>query len=230
MRTKLLLVGLGLLAGLSGCATPEIAGPPEPVVAEGELMKANLAGSWERDYSRDDDVNATLQRAYNLLARTVSDQRLGVPSRTGMSARQANALVALARLAELITRPDVLTISQTDYEISVSRKDDFSMLCQFYDSGPKATDSPYGRELCGWQGRDLVSVLRLPEGLKVVHQFTLSDDEERMRVVTTVSSPTSPVPFTLRRFYRKFDRLPPEYNCIETLSMKRVCSTGELEL
>ncbi len=204
--------------------------PPEPELPPGELMRANLAGSWERDYARDDDVNTTLQRAYNLLAKTVSDQRLGNPSRTGMSPRQASALVALARLAELITRPDVLTISQTDYEISVSRKDDFSMLCQFFDSGPKSTNSPYGRETCAWQGRDLVSVLRLPEGLKVVHQFTLSDDEERMRVVTTVSSPISPVPFTLRRFYRKFDRLPPEYNCIETLSMKRVCSTGDLEL
>ena len=58
----------------------------------------------------------------------------------------------------------------------------------------------------------------------------MSDDEERLRIITTVASPISPVPFTLRRFYRKFDRLPPEYNCIETLSMKRVCSTGELEL
>ncbi|MDJ0916260.1 MAG: hypothetical protein QNJ05_00765 [Woeseiaceae bacterium] len=225
-----LLINLALCVGLVGCAAPRMAPPPAPELPPGELMRANLAGSWERDYSRDDDVNTTLQRAYNLLAKSVADQRLGTPNRSGMSPRQASALVALARLAELITRPDVLTISQTDHEISVSRKDDFSMLCQFFDTGPKSTSSAYGRETCGWQGRDLVSVLQLPEGLKVVHQFTLSEDEERLRVVTTVSSPTSPVPFSLRRFYRKFERLPPEYNCIETLSMKRVCSTGELEL
>jgi hypothetical protein len=49
-------------------------------------------------------------------------------------------------------------------------------------------------------------------------------------VVTTVSSSTARIPFTLSRFYRKFERLPPDFNCIETLSMKRVCSTGEIEL
>jgi hypothetical protein len=193
-------------------------------------MPISLAGSWERDYSRDDDVGATLQRAYNMLAQSVADERMGMPSRSGLSSRQASALLALARLAELITRPDVLTVSQTDHEISVARKDDYSMLCQFYDAGPKPTDSPYGVEICAWEGSDLVSLLQLPEGLRVVHRFTMSDDGQRMRIITTVSSPTSPVPFTLRRFYRKFDRLPPEYNCIETLSMKRVCSTGELEL
>ena len=224
------MIAAMLILGSGGCATPDIAGPPAPVLKPGELMPVSLAGSWERDYSRDDDVGATLQRAYNLLAKSVADQRMGVPSRNGLSPRQASALVALARLAELITRPDVLTVSQTDHEISVARKDDFSMLCQFFDFGPKGTDSPYGTEVCAWDGRDLVSLLRLPEGLRIQHRFTLSDDEERLRIITTVASPISPVPFTLRRFYRKFDRLPPEYNCIETLSMKRVCSTGELEL
>lgn len=219
-----------LILCAAGCAAPEIAGPPAPALPAGELMPVSLAGSWERDYSRDDDVNATLQRAYNMLARSVADQRMGVPSRNGLSPRQASALLALARLAERITRPDVLTVAQTDHEISVSRKDDFSMLCQFFESGPKSTDSPYGTEICAWEERDLVSLLLLPEGLRVAHRFTLSDDGERLRIITTVSSPISPVPFTLRRFYRKFDRLPPEYNCIETLSMKRVCSTGELEL
>jgi len=48
--------------------------------------------------------------------------------------------------------------------------------------------------------------------------------------VTTVSSSTSRVPFTLRRFYTRFQRPAPDYKCIETLSMKRVCSTGELVL
>ena len=53
----------------------------------------------------------------------------------------ADSLVALARLAELITRPDVLTIVQDDYEIRVDRKDDFSMLCAFYDGVATSIES-----------------------------------------------------------------------------------------
>ena len=46
--------------------------------------------------------------------------------------------------------------------------------------------------------------LVLPDGLQITHRFDVSDDREQLRVITTVSSATSRVPFTLRRFYRKF--------------------------
>ena len=75
-----------------------------------------------------------------------------------------------------------------------------------------------------------MSHLVLPDGLQVTHRFTISEDRQQLRVVTTVSSSTARVPFTLQRFYRKFERLPPDFNCIETLTMKRVCSTGEIGL
>lgn len=228
-RTVALVCVLACLAACSGQAIKSPAKKPD-AASDRPLMSINLAGSWERDYSRDDDVNATLQRAYNLLARSISDQaRLSGQGGGGLSPRQASSLLALARLAELITRPDVLTISQTEHEIQVDRKGDFSMSCSFFASGPGSIASPYGRETCYWDDDDLVSNLQLPEGLRVVHRFTMSSDEERLRVVTTLTSPTSRIPFSLRRFYRKFDRLPPEYNCVETLSMKRVCSTSELE-
>jgi hypothetical protein len=113
---------------------------------------------------------------------------------------------------------------------TIERKDDFSLLCAFYDGVAKGTDSEYGTEICGWDGDQLVSHLVLPDGLQVTHRFTVSEDREQLRVVTTVASSRARVPFTLSRFYRKFERLPPDFNCIETLSMKRVCSTGEIEL
>jgi hypothetical protein len=75
-----------------------------------------------------------------------------------------------------------------------------------------------------------VSHLILPDGLQVTHRFTVSADREQLRVVTTVSSSAARMPVTLRRYYKKFERLPPDFNCIETLTMKRVCSTGEIEL
>ena len=195
-------------------------------------MPANLSGSWERDYSRGDDINGVLSDLFFRLNRQAAqripnDPRMGSASAT-ISQREASSIIALARMTELITRPDILTISQNKHEISIARKDDFSMLCEFYDGIAKATASDYGTEICGWDRDQLVSHLVLPDGLIVIHRFTLSPDGKHMRVTTTVSSSTARVPFTLNRFYMKFAPPSSEFNCIETLSMKRVCSTGEI--
>jgi len=206
----------------------------QPVIDEGMMrfegpMPADLSGSWERNYVRDDEVSGVLNQLYYQLARTSPDQRYsgnaGMPT---LSQDDMNSVLALARLAELITRPHVLTISQNEHEISIEREDDFAILCAFYDGVAKGTESDYGTEIFGWDGEQLVSNLVLAEGLQITHRFTVSEDGTQLRAVTTVSSSTSRVPFTLRRFYTKFERLPPTFNCIETLSMKRVCSTGEL--
>jgi hypothetical protein len=210
--------------------------PARPVIDE-QMMKldgampADLSGSWERDYSRGDDVNQVLRDIYYYMSRTAEERAYTTrPGPVRPSSKDFEAITALARLAELITRPQVLTISQTDQEITVDRKDDFSLLCAFYDGIAKGTASDYGTEICGWDGDQLVSHLLLPDGLQVTHRFTVSGDRQQLRVVTTVSSSTARMPVTLSRFYKKFERLPPDFNCIETLSMKRVCSTGEIVL
>ena len=190
-------------------------------------LPVDLSGSWERNYARDDDVNAVLRDTYNRLVRTSPDQGRSMSPGVSMSSNDMSSILALARLAELITRPDVLTISQTDHEISIEREDDFSLLCAFYDGWAKDTESVYGVERCGWDGEQLVSNLLLPDGLQVVHRFTVSENGEQLRVVTTVASNTSRVPFTLRRFYTRFVRPPGDIHCVETLSMKRVCDTGK---
>ncbi|HNP36891.1 MAG TPA: hypothetical protein PKK10_13645 [Woeseiaceae bacterium] len=193
-------------------------------------LPSDLSGSWERNYARDDDVNAVLREAYYQLSRTSQDQYYnGNSVMVGPSSNDMASVVALARLAELITRPDVLTITQDEHEISIEREDDFAMLCSFYNGATKANQSPYGNEVCGWDGKDLVSNLVLPDGLQVTHRFTKSDDGQQLRVITTVTSKTSRLPFSLRRFYKKFEHLPSSFECIETLSMKRVCSTSEVK-
>ena len=192
----------------------------------------DLGGSWERDYSRGDDVRLVLRRLYSQMSRAAQQRASNNPylggSEGGISAKDASSIQALAQLADEITRPDVLTISQNEYEISVKRKDDFDLLCEFYGGVSKGTGSPYGTEVCGWDQDQLVSYLQLPDGLTVIHRFTISNDSNYLRVVTTVASTTSRTPFTLSRFYRKFEPAESDFNCIETLSMKRVCSTGEI--
>jgi len=227
MRLRYLLL-VCLVA--AGCARQPVIDEQMSSIPAGP-MPADFSGSWQRNYARDDDLNAALAAAYDRLARSIPDQRVaGSPVPVGPSSKDTEALYALARLAEQITRPDVLTIAQDDFEIRVDRKDDFSLLCTFYDGKAKPIESPYGIETCGWDRDNLVSHLRLPGGLKITHRFTMSTDRQQLRVVATLESSSSRVPFTLRRFYTKFERPAPALNCIETLSMKRVCSTGALAL
>jgi hypothetical protein len=185
-------------------------------------MPADLSGSWERDYSRSDDIQGVLNSTMRRVYRAPTDTGYPAPS------QDMSKIVALARFAEMITRPDVLTITQDEYEIKIARKDDFTMLCEFYEGYSKRTESEFGAEVCSWNGHQLVSHLVLPDGLLVSHRFTVATNGMSLQVSTTISSNATRVPFTVNRVYSKFE--PPEsgFNCMETLSMKRVCSTGEI--
>ncbi|MDA0705545.1 MAG: hypothetical protein O2805_02730 [Proteobacteria bacterium] len=209
---------------LAGCATQPVADTSTRNFTGG--MPVDLSGSWERDYSRGDDAQAVLNSMLRRISRPLPDS--GYPGNAPQPTQDFSKIVALARLAELITRPDVLTIEQSEYEISVSRKNDFSMLCEFYEGYAKRTQSEYGTEVCNWNGNRLESHLILPDGLLISHRFTISSDGRNLHVSTTVSSGSTRTPFTLNRIYMKFDLPETDFNCVETLSMKRVCSTGEI--
>jgi hypothetical protein len=194
-------------------------------------MPADFSGSWERDYSRGEEVQGALNTLFLQRQRQIQQQNQfpgSARSTPGMSQREGNAIVALARLVEEITRPDVLTISQDDFEIRVARKDDFDLSCSFFDGVAQGTDSVYGTEVCSWDGKSLVSHLVLPGGLTITSHFTMSADRNYLRVITTAKSSATRTPFTLHRYYIRFEAPPNAFNCIETLSMKRVCSTGEI--
>lgn len=221
--TTLLLTALLCMAG---CAHEEPLLIEDIKYFEGD-MPADFSGSWARDYSRGDNINNVLQdTAYEMARRSGN---VG-PAGPMVSDRDMSRLMPLARLVELITRTDELTISQTEHEILVERREDFALFCAFFDGVAKPTESAFGRESCGWSGKRLISVQDFPDGLRVVHQFDTSDDREELRVITTASSDTSPMPFTVTYYYRRFEKIRPQYECIETLSMKRVCSTGKLAL
>ena len=202
----------------------------QPVLTEDMLsfdgeMPADFSGSWERDYVRGDEANNVLGQAMYQLRRSSGDA-----GQTYVPRSDQEALYAIARIAEEITRVQVLRISQSENEISIERKDDYAIYCSFYDGVSKRLDSVFGIEVCGWDGDNLVSHAQLANGLRVTHRLTISPDGEQLRVITTVESNKSRVPFTLSRYYRKFEAGGSGFNCVETLSMKRVCSTGDLEL
>lgn len=231
MRTLSLAIVLPLLAA---CASK---GPTLDTVTptfEGS-MPVDFSGSWERDYARSQDIQGALNAMFQDRQREAMQQqqmnsmsRAG-PATPGLSQREVNGMVALGRLIEEITRQDILTISQDDYEVRVARKDDFSLSCSFYDGIAQGTDSPYGTEVCSWDGNDMISHLALPDGLLISRRYTLSPDGTQLREITTASSSATRSPLILHRYYFKFEAPAKPFNCVETLSMKRVCSTGELE-
>ncbi len=211
---------------LAGCGHKEVRLVEGTRYFEGD-MPADFSGSWARDYARGDNINQVFQSAIWQLGKRRERSGSAVPM---ASERDVATLIPIARLAELITRPDVLTISQTEHEILVERRDDFSLMCAFYDGVAKSTESAFGSETCGWDGNRLISVHDMPDGLRVMHRFHVSDNRRELRVITTVTSSTAPMPFTMSHYYWRFEKIPSKLECIETLSMKRVCSTGRLEL
>lgn len=221
----------GLLLCLLACACARQPARITPIQSLPVAAPVNMSGSWERDYSRGDDVNEALGRLFRRLNR--SSQNYGRPNYAAagaygpiMSSGDVSAVLSLARLAEMVTRPPVLTINQNERELKVAREGDFDMLCEFVDGAALGTESTHGSEVCGWQGQQFISRLVLPDGLIVSHRFTIAPDRESLHVATTVSQSGTSVPFTLNRFYTRFEPHSEQENCIETLSRKRVCSRG----
>ncbi len=195
-------------------------------------MPADLSGLWGRDYFRGDDVNRALDQWFRRLRRAAPDLRpAGLPeldnAGTISSSRDVTSILALARLADELTRPRYFTILQTEHEISVEREDDFDIFCGFYDGVAQGAKTSYGEEICGWNGDQFVSRLILPDGLLVSHRFTVAPEGDELHVATTVSSSTAGMSFTLSRFYKKYEPSGSLFNCIDTLSRNRVCSTEE---
>jgi hypothetical protein len=211
---------------LAGCAHEEPILIEDTKYFEGD-MPADFSGFWARDYTRSENINQVLRNtAYELGKRTGQYDSVGPRA----SERDMSRLMPLARLVELITRRDELTISKTEHEILVERKDDFSLMCAFFNGVAKPIDSAFGKESCGWDGERLISVQEFPDGLRVIHQFQTSNNRKQLRVITTATSNTAPIPFTISHYYWRIEKIPGKFECIETLSMKRVCSTGKLAL
>ena len=202
------------------------------VSSDQSSMPANLSGLWGRDYFRGDDVNEALNRWFQRLRRGTPDLRpAGLPeldnAGTIASSQDVNSILALARLADEITRPRYFTISQTEHEISVERENDFDISCEFYDGVAQGAKTPYGEEICGWAGDQFISRLILPGGLLVSHRFTVAPEGDELHVATTVSSRNTGMSFTLSRFYIKYEPSSPLFTCVDTLSRNRVCTTEE---
>jgi hypothetical protein len=218
-----------VIALLQGCAGEPVSrqSVSQPVSLSSPGI-ADFSGHWELDYGRSDDVDRKLRSLYREWRREAERRARGDQYRASMGApvdsRDFRALVDVARLAELITDSQVLDIEQTNADIEIRRENNFALTCVFREGEPEVIVDELGAEVCGWDAHQLVFHIRLPDGLDIRHRLTMSEDTERLHIATQVDSRKS-APFTLNRFYFRFDPLPEDYSCEYTLSRGNVCQS-----
>ncbi|NNF16169.1 MAG: hypothetical protein HKN70_05445 [Gammaproteobacteria bacterium] len=217
---------LGMLVVMLPAACSHQPPPPMVEVAGKTHMPVDFSGSWERDYSKGGDINEGLKKIYRQLSRSAQyagtiDGRYQPLNSSSVS---MGAIIASARLADSISRSDLLEIVQGNSEIRVNREEDFTLTCEFDGSTFQQTKTAFGTELCGWDGGQMVFNLALPDGLAVAHRLTISPDKQELHVATTVRAGATQTPFSVYRYYTRIEPLPSKYDCVQTLSRKRVCT------
>ena len=214
---------------LGGCGSQ----PPKPALARAAVLP-DFSGAWEVDYSQSENVREAydtliraLQRQAERQSRNMS-QGGGTLAVTGAGANSGASIYALARMAEIVTEPQLLDITQTENRLNVKREGSFALDCEFLDGKWRTRESALGTETCGWDGHQVLFYLGLPDGLSIYHRFTLGPEGERIKVATTLRSSQVSWPFTLDRVYRRYDPAASGIRCKQTLSKGRVCTTEQL--
>ena len=205
-----------------------------PVLDLDTPIRMNLSGNWEKDFARSDNWEEELNRRMNIRQENAAAQRAGVGLRGGPSVslgnvnlnsprrREANLFV-LARLSEYINRNSTMEIFQNRKEVRIERRGEAPLVCGMEIGTTQTFSSQHGAEICGWDRQQLVFEIALPDGLYIIHRFSVASDSQTLRMITSISSNGS-VPFNLVQSYTKYQAPPNEYNCIQTITRGRVCS------
>ena len=218
---------------LAGCSSPPV--KKTSALQRENAQAVNFSGSWEMDYSLSDstqekldvlarDLNRRAQRRAQSEGRRrpVGAEMVVMPS---AGPNSGSSIIGLARMADLITQSSLLKVDQDAYTISVQREEDFSLTCEFYPGELNTVETPFGTEICGWNGHQLVFELRLPEGLSIQHVMTMGAAGQKLLIATTVVSSQVSYPFSLNRVYNRFEPGESGFQCEVTLTRGRVCTT-----
>lgn len=191
--------------------------------------RPDFGGSWEKDFARSDrwedelsrqldQLRRDAERGYQLETRRVPSTTIAGRSRT----RNGANIIELAQLTGYINRQTIMRIQQTAMEVRIERKDDADLVCSTQDEVTYAWKNAAGEEVCGWDGNQLVFSITLPEGVQILHRFSLSGDGNWLNMATTTSS--SAATFTQVQFFYRYIAPDEDYTCIQTISRGNTCS------
>jgi hypothetical protein len=220
-----------LSALLCACGSPA----PKPAVLQGANSQAvNFGGSWEMDYSMSDNTQEKLDYIVRDLNRDAKRRaQQGNMQQGGYgggvvvtgSGNSGSSILGLVRMADLITQSPLLEITQDTNNIRMEREQDFDLTCEFYPGELSKVETPFGTEICGWNGHQLVFKLLLPDGLSIQHIMTMGAAGQKLNIATTVVTRQVSFPFVLNRVYNRFEPGESGYKCEVTLTRGTVCTT-----
>ena len=93
---------------------------------------AELGGHWEVDYARSDTVQTQINASFREVQREIRRRQEAVErgaSPQGMPLGDLDTLIALAKMAELVTDSDLLEIEQDPHILRVERANNFALSC-----------------------------------------------------------------------------------------------------
>ena len=209
-------------------------GDPLPLLDLNRPIRLNFAGDWEKDFNRSDRWEDELNRLLTIRQESAAQQRAGVTVRNLPRASLGNlslnslggrgaSMVNLARLAEYVSRQSTLHIDQDRNEVRIERRGEAPLICSV-DHGLRETfSSEHGNEYCGWDGQQLVFIIKLPEQVEISHRFDVAAAGDELRLVTSISHRGS-APFNLIQAFNRYDAGADSLSCVLTVTRGRVCS------
>ena len=111
---------------LVGCASD-----PLPL-SNSESHVPDMSGHWEIDYARSDSVQTQVNASFRevqreLRRRSEAAERGG--SYQGVPLGDLNKLIAVAKMAELVTESELLEVYQDSQRVRIERENSFALTC-----------------------------------------------------------------------------------------------------
>ena len=92
----------------------------------------DLSGHWEVDYARSDSVQTQLNASFREVQRELRRRRQAAErgaSYQGPPMGDLDTLVAVAKMAELVTEPELLEVYQDVRRVRIERENSFALSC-----------------------------------------------------------------------------------------------------
>ena len=218
-------LGLSVLVFcLFGCASA-----PTPMPSSHDASPVpDLSGNWEVDYARSDSVQTQLNASFKEVQRELRRRREAAErgaSYQGTPMGDLDTLVAVAKMAELVTEPELLEVYQDARRVRIERENSFALSCELLEA--QSVPSLLGAEQCWWDGHQLHFRVLLPDGLLIKHRFVRSADGLSLSQRTALTAPGVARDIEVVKIFSRYDPSERGYRCMETLSRGRVCTTEQ---
>ena len=216
------------LSALALCLFSCASEPATLPTSHGDSPLPDLSGHWEVDYARSDSVQTQLNASFREVQRELRRRREAAErgaSYQGPPMGDLETLLAVAKMVELVTEPELLEVYQDVRRVRIERENSFALSCEL--AGAQSVPSLLGAEQCWWDGHQLHFRVLLPDGLLIKHRFARSADGLSLSQRTALAAPGVARDMEVVKIFSRYDWGERGYRCTKTLTRGRVCTTEE---